>query len=153
MKTTVFQGQAKVTYKEKKNPVRVKIRNSGDVQKLIKDHLKGENLFEREIFVAVYMNRANEVLWIETNTIGTTVSCMPDSNAITRRALIGTAMSVVVAHNHPSGNLNPSENDRKLTKNLKAQLGLFHISLLDHLILGKRDEYYSMSDNGERSLA
>lgn len=153
MKTTVFQGQAKVTYKEKRNPVRVQIRASSDVQKLVKDHLKGSNLFEREMFVAVYMSTANEVLWIETVGMGTVDSCRPDAKAITRRALTGTSTAVIVAHNHPSGRTNPSEGDRRFTKELKKKLDLFEIRLLDHLILGKRDEYYSMSDNGERSLA
>jgi DNA repair protein RadC len=153
MKTTVFQGQAKVTYKEKKSPVIVQIRSSRDVQKVIKDHLKGANLFEREIFVAVYMNRANEVLWIETVGVGTAISCTPDITAITRRALTGTSTSLIVAHNHPSGNIHPSESDRRFTKDLKSALDLFNISLLDHLIIGKGEKYYSMSDNGERSLA
>ena len=152
MKTTVFQGQAKVTYKEKRNPVRIQIRASRDVHKLLKDHLKGANLFEREIFIAVYMSTANEVLWIETVGIGTTNSCTPDASAITRRALTGTSTAVIVAHNHPSGRTHPSENDRRFTKNLKQKLKLFDISLLDHLILGKGEDFYSMSDNGEKAL-
>ena len=152
MKKTVFLGEAKVTYKEKRNPVEVKIRSSRDVYMHLKSHLKKELLFEREHFVVMYLNTANTIMWIETVSVGTSKSCTPDSNAIVRRALTGTSTAVIVAHNHPSGNKMPSENDRRYTKELKEKLKVFEIPLLDHLILTK-NEYYSFSDNGERSVS
>ena len=85
-------------------------------------------------------------------TQGCGASCSVDIPAITRRAIEGTAHAVIVAHNHPSGNKNPSESDRRATKDLKKAIKPFNIEVLDHIIVCE-DGYYSFADNGERSLA
>ena len=151
MKTSVFIGKAEVKWKAKKNKVIHAIRSSRDAYNLLKAHM-GKKIFEQELFVVMYMNKANHVLWIETITQGCGDSCNVDVPAITRRAIEGTSHSVIVSHNHPSGNKRPSENDRRTTKELKKCLGYFKISLLDHIIVCE-DGYYSFADNGERSLA
>jgi|14BtaG_2_1085337.scaffolds.fasta_scaffold08812_4 DNA repair protein RadC len=151
MKTTVFIGKAEVKWKAKKNPIEHKIRSSRDAYNLLKAHI-GKKIFEQELFITMYMNKANTVLWIETITQGCGASCSVDIPAITRRAIEGTAHAVIVAHNHPSGNKNPSENDKRVTKNLKKAIKPFNIEVLDHIIVCG-DGYYSFADNGERSLA
>jgi DNA repair protein RadC len=151
MKTTVFIGKAEVKWKAKKNPVEHKIRSSRDAYNLFKAHI-GKKIFEQEFFLTMYMNKANKVLWIETITQGCGASCSVDIPAITRRAIEGTAHAVIVAHNHPSGNKNPSENDKRVTKNLKKAIKPFNIEVLDHIIVCEYG-YYSFADNGERSLA
>lgn len=151
MKTKVFIGKAEVKWKAKKNPVEKKIRSSVDAYRLFKEHI-GAKIFEQEFFIAMYMNKANNVLWIETITQGCGASCSVDVPAITRRAIEGTAHAVIVAHNHPSDNNRPSENDRRSTKTLKKALKTFNIALLDHIIVC-RNNHYSFADNGERSLS
>jgi DNA repair protein RadC len=151
MKTSVFIGKAEVKWKAKKNPIEHRIRSSRDAYNILKAHI-GKKIFEQELFVVMYMNKANSVLWLETITQGCGASCSVDVPAITRRAIEGTSHSIIVAHNHPSGNKNPSENDKRVTKKLKQNLGLFDISVLDHIIVCENG-YYSFADNGERSLA
>jgi DNA repair protein RadC len=151
MKTSVFIGKAEVKWKAKKNPIEQQIRSSRDAYNLLKAHI-GNKIFEQELFVVMYMNKANNVLWLETMSQGCGDSCSIDIPAITRRAIEGTSHAVIVAHNHPSGNKNPSENDKRVTKKLKECLGYFNIQTFDHIIVCK-DGYYSFADHGERSLS
>jgi hypothetical protein len=67
-------------------------------------------------------------------------------------AIKSLSKAMIVSHNHPSGNKNPSEADRRMTKKLKQAAALFDISVLDHVIATSAG-YYSFADNGERSLA
>lgn len=64
------------------------------------------------------------------------------------QALNDKACGVILCHNHPSGNRNPSTEDVKLTKNVKEGLKLFDIPLLEHIIIAKDNDYYSMADEG-----
>jgi DNA repair protein RadC len=66
---------------------------------------------------------------------------------IFQAAIIANASGMIVAHNHPSGNLNPSESDSRLTQKIKNAGILVDIQLLDHLILTSDDNYYSFADN------
>ena len=136
MKTTVFIGRAEVKWKAKKNPIEQKIRSSRDAYNLLKAHI-GKKIFEQELFIVMYMNKANNVLWLETITQGCGASCSIDIPAITRRAIEGTSHSVIVAHNHPSGNLIPSEADHKLAELLSKQCKLFGMKLQDSIIITK----------------
>jgi DNA repair protein RadC len=70
-----------------------------------------------------------------------------DVRIILKNAVLLTASGVIVAHNHPSGNLNPSESDIKITTKIKEAGNLLDIQLLDHLIIYDSD-YYSFADNG-----
>ena len=72
---------------------------------------------------------------------------MTDVRILFKNAVLLTASGVIVAHNHPSGNLNPSESDVKITKKIKEAGNLLDIQLLDHLIIYDSD-YYSFADNG-----
>jgi DNA repair protein RadC len=63
-------------------------------------------------------------------------------------AIKANAPGIIVCHNHPSKNLNPGESDTKLTHKVKEAGNLMDIQLLDHLILGPDDNYYSFVDNG-----
>jgi len=60
----------------------------------------------------------------------------------------GAGETIIKALNHPSGNLNPSESDTKLTRKIKEAGILMDIQLLDHLIVNSDDDYYSLADNG-----
>jgi DNA repair protein RadC len=63
-------------------------------------------------------------------------------------ALKSLATGLIISHNHPSGNLNPSDEDIKLTKKFKSACSLLDITLLDHIIISPFGEKYSFSDNG-----
>ena len=71
-----------------------------------------------------------------------------DVRLIFQAASKGKASGIIVAHNHPSGNLNPSENDTRITQKIKEAGNLMDIQLLDPLILTMDGSYYSFADNG-----
>jgi DNA repair protein RadC len=101
----------------------------------------------REEFVLVCVNTAHEVLgWVKLATGGI------DAAAVDPRLVFGVSLQVaaaaiVIAHNHPSGSVTPSIEDREFTYRLKAGADLLDIRLLDHLILG-RDKSFSFSQAG-----
>lgn len=101
----------------------------------------------REEFILVCLNTANEVLgWVKLATGGM------DTTPIDPRLLFGVALQVaatgiIIAHNHPSGSVEPSKFDQEVTKRLKAGAKLLGIRLLDHLIVG-RDKSFSFSQAG-----
>jgi DNA repair protein RadC len=100
-----------------------------------------------EDFYVVCLNSAHEALgWVRVSSGGfdrTTV----DGRLIFGIALQAASSAVIVAHNHPSGNLQPSNEDRAVTARLKAAGELLHIPVLDHIILGK-DAAFSFADEG-----
>jgi len=72
---------------------------------------------------------------------------MVDVKLLLASAIKANTSSIIVAHNHPSGNLKPSENDLRLTRRIKEGAKLLDITLLDHVIVTK-DTYYSFADDG-----
>lgn len=79
---------------------------------------------------------------------GTTTGSIIDIKVLLQYAIKANASSIIVAHNHPSGNPEPSDADRKITDRIKRACELVEISLLDHLIILPAEEYLSFSDEG-----
>lgn len=151
MKKKVYLGEVQLKYKKARVEKEIGIRSSRDAYNLLKD-LIGEHIHHQEVFCAMYLTKSNKVMWTEVINIGGQSSCNIDKKAIVKRALMGGCAAMIVAHNHPSGNKTPSENDRRATKDIKQGLKYFDIDLLDHIIVCDK-EYYSFADNGERSLS
>jgi DNA repair protein RadC len=101
-----------------------------------------------EEFKILLMNRSNSVLGILEISKGGISGTVTDVRVVFQAAIKGNASGIIAAHNHPSGNLNPSESDTRLTQKLKEAGNLMDIQLLDHLILSTEGEYYSFADNG-----
>jgi DNA repair protein RadC len=101
-----------------------------------------------EEFWAAFLNRSN--LLIERNQIsqGGISGTVTDIRLLMRKALELRTSSVIICHNHPSGNLQPSEQDKIITKKIKDAAGLFDIILLDHIIIGNSNQYLSFADEG-----
>jgi DNA repair protein RadC len=96
----------------------------------------------------MYLNRANRVLAIMQVSAGGICGTVVDPRIIFSSALKLAACALIFAHNHPSQALQPSHADIDLTKTMKEGGKLLQIKVLDHLILGEEDAYYSMSDSG-----
>ena len=79
--------------------------------------------------------------------IGTINQSLVHPREVFKEAYLLSASSIICVHNHPSGNVNPSNNDIVITKQLKEVGLLLGINVLDHIIIGK-DKYYSFNDNG-----
>lgn len=93
------------------------------------------------------LNRSNKVLGIYSLAKGGITSCVVDIRIILSIALKTLATGIILVHNHPSGNLKPSQDDLNVTKKLKESCKLLEITLLDHLIMTK-DNYFSFADEG-----
>jgi len=97
-----------------------------------------------EEFWILLLNRANKVInRIQVSTTGTVV----DAKVLFKKAIEGQAVYLVLAHNHPSGNIQPSHQDLALTKKLVEAGNILSIKILDHLIIGEKS-YYSFADEG-----
>jgi DNA repair protein RadC len=125
------------------------IKNETDIFNLMNQWYLNTEMFEqREIFSVVLMTRANQVLGIVNCGEGASNQVTVDKQYIARLAILSNAQAVILCHNHPSGNLKPSEADIKITKEIKSALELFDIVLLDHLILTQDNGFTSFASNG-----
>ena len=94
------------------------------------------------------MNRSNAVLGILSVSKGGISGTVTDIRLIFQGALKTNASGIIVCHNHPSGNLNLSESDKKITQKIREAGMLMDIQLLDHLIILPVEGYYSFADEG-----
>ena len=125
-----------------KNPDTYKIRSSSDVYNLMKAELKD---LQHEEFWIILLNRANIVMKKHSISNGGISGTVADPKLIFKVALDHLASSVVLVHNHPSGNLKPSEADKRLTKQLVSAGSLLDIAVLDHIIFTD-SSYFSFAD-------
>ena len=100
-----------------------------------------------EEFWVLFLNRGNRLIKKEMLTRGGIAGTVVDKRIILKKALDHQASGIIVAHNHPSGNCEPSIADKKLTQSLKEAVELLEMKLLDHLIITQSD-YFSFSDEG-----
>jgi len=121
-----------------------KIQSSAYAASIISPILRDLN--HEECWV-MYLNRANNLIAKERLSIGGISATVVDVKIVIKNALDKYASSIILVHNHPSGNPSPGENDRVQTKILKEAALLFDISLLDHLIIAG-DNYFSFADDG-----
>ncbi|OYV74879.1 MAG: DNA repair protein RadC [Chromatiales bacterium 21-64-14] len=91
---------------------------------------------EREVFTCLFLDTRHRVLSCEDLFFGTIDGASVHPREIVKRALETNCAAVVIAHNHPSGNPEPSEADKALTRRLQDALGLIDIRILDHLVIG-----------------
>lgn len=100
-----------------------------------------------ETFMVLYLNHANKLLRHEKMSDGGMTGTVADVRLILKNALLYNANKMIVAHNHPSGNLQPSQADKVLTEKIKQAAALMDIQLLDHLIIAN-NTYLSLADEG-----
>jgi DNA repair protein RadC len=89
-----------------------------------------------EVFAAMFLNNRHRVIGFEEMFQGTLSGAEVHPREVLRRALQRNAAAVIVGHNHPSGNAEPSREDREVTQRLKQALALVEIRLLDHFVVG-----------------
>ncbi|MBN1111467.1 MAG: DNA repair protein RadC [Bacteroidales bacterium] len=100
-----------------------------------------------EEFWVLFLNRANKVIDRNRISMGAVSGTIVDVRIILKMAVERLCSAIILCHNHPSGNLTPSEADKKLTTKIKSACVYFDITLLDHIIIGD-NQYYSFADNG-----
>ncbi len=112
---------------------------------MLSAYLKGA---DREHFVVLLLNTKNRLIGINTVSIGSLSSSLAHPREVLKPAILANADGIVVAHNHPSGDVSPSADDLRNTAKLKAGAKLLGIELLDHIIIGEGGRYYSFKEEG-----
>ena len=131
----------------------VSVTSSKSIYDILKSIFDPNTIQLKEYFYAIYLNRSNKILAVKKISEGGIAGTVVDlKELITTQFLLKescrlNSTALIVAHNHPSGNPKPSQQDISMTKNIKQGLGLFNISLLDHIIV-TADGYCSFSDEG-----
>lgn len=100
-----------------------------------------------EVFAVLFLNRANRIKHFEIISSGGMTGTVADPRIIMKKALEEEAVSIILSHNHPSGNLKPSKADQDLTEKIKQAAKYFDINVLDHIIVSN-EGYYSFADEG-----
>jgi DNA repair protein RadC len=130
--------------KETESPKRERIISSKEAvdifQPLLADHLHEE-------FWILFLNRANIILSKRQISSGGMAGTVVDPKIIFKAALDEKASSIILCHNHPSGNINPSEEDKKLTKKITEAGKVLEIAVLDHIIVA-HNGFFSFADEG-----
>jgi len=120
------------------------VRNSHEIAAYLRTVLKD---LPAEVFAVVFLNKANKVNHFEIISRGGITGTVADPRVILKKALEEGATSIVLTHNHPSGNLKPSRADEEITQKIKLAAGYFDIRVLDHIIVSD-EGYYSFADEG-----
>lgn len=146
---SLFQvAEINVSYKPKfKSSERPKVNSSKEVYEVLYNNWDMSRIELQEQFKILLLNRANRVLGIYEVSTGGTSGTVADPKLIFSTALKSCAASIILSHNHPSGNLKPSQADINLTKKIKAGGELLDIAVLDHVIVTP-EGYYSFADEG-----
>ncbi len=121
---------------------RPQIRSSRDAWQVIAPILMD---LPHEEFWILLLNRANKVMSREQISLGGVAGTVVDAKIVFRKAIEGMASSIILVHNHPSGNLQPSQQDIDLTRKLKKAGEALDITVLDHLIIAE-NSYFSFAD-------
>ena len=120
------------------------IKNPEAVVKAIRASVQDK---AKEHFKLILLNSRNRVIDISTISIGTLTTSLVHPREVFKEAIMHSAASVVLAHNHPSGDPDPSEDDLKITKKLVESGKILGIEVIDHIIIGKID-HYSFREKG-----
>ena len=124
-----------------KKPV---VTDSSSIAGYLQSKLAG---YSQEVFAVVFLNRANKINHLEIISKGGITGTVADPRIILKKALEEDAVSIILCHNHPSGNLKPSRADQELTYKIREAAQYLDIRVLDHLIVSD-EGFYSFADEG-----
>jgi DNA repair protein RadC len=126
---------AELTRRRYRGRVPRPVRGPDDVVALVGKRLRGES---REHFVTILLNARHEALAVETVSIGSLNASIVHPREVFRPAVLVAAAAIIVAHNHPSGDPEPSEEDLNITRRLAEVGELLGIGVIDSLVIAKR---------------
>jgi DNA repair protein RadC len=122
------------------------IRESKTAAQIIHQYLDGA---DREHFVVLLLDQKNNVIGVNTVSTGSLTASVVHPREVFKPAILCNAAAIICAHNHPSGNPEPSREDRALTTRLVDAGKLLGITILDHIVIGDGTQtYYSFSEQG-----
>jgi DNA repair protein RadC len=120
------------------------VRSSADVAAFLSQKIQD---LSYEVFAIILLNRANKIIHFEIISRGGITGTVADPRIILKLAISYGATSIILSHNHPSGNLQPSKADESITNKIKEAALLIDIKVLDHIIISE-EGYYSFMDEG-----
>jgi DNA repair protein RadC len=139
-KTLVWKfKETNIKYPELTDMPKKKISSPKDFFELFQPIFKEEPV---EIFVVAWLSSANRIIGFEKVSVGNINSSIVDPRSVFRSAIVSNSASIIVAHNHPSGNNEPSEEDISITKKLVESGKLLGVHVFDHIIFAE-DTYTS----------
>lgn len=124
--------------------IKEKVISSKEIAQFLKTNYQ---YYKHEVFVAIFLNTGNKVVHHEVMSEGGINSTIVDVRIILKTALANNATSIVLGHNHPSGNLKPSRQDELITEKIKSAAALLDIRVMDHIIVSD-EGYFSFADSG-----
>jgi len=133
-----YIGETKINYNTKKRTI---VKHSSDIY----EELKELRCKKQEHFAVVYLDGANSIIETRVITIGTLNRSLVHPREVFAPAIENRSASIILTHNHPSGLIEPSEEDKKITKRLVEGSKILGIEILDHIIITS-DGYYSFKD-------
>lgn len=139
-------GEVELAYKPTTKK-RSKVASSADAYKILLSTYKEGTIDYKEYFKVLFLNQSSQVLGYTLISEGGITETSVDVRLILQAALLTNSVSLILAHNHPSGNLKPSIQDIQLTKFIKEAAELMRINVLDHIIMTS-ESYYSFNDEG-----
>lgn len=141
-------AEVELVYKTKVKPsLRPQISTYEDSYKILRQIWDPGKIEMVEQFKVLFLNRANKVLGVFEASSGGITGTVADPRLILAAAVKANAVSIIIAHNHPSGNLKPSRPDEELTAKIKYAAQYFDIRLIDHVII-TAEGYYSFANEG-----
>ncbi|MFD2586080.1 JAB domain-containing protein [Croceitalea marina] len=142
-------NEIKVSYCEKLGVIDSQpMTDSEQVAKLLYDNWDGNTIGLQETFKVLLLNNANKVKGTYQASTGGIVGTVVDIRLLFAVVLKTASTNIILAHNHPTGTLKPSQADRQITKKIQKAAELFDIRVLDHLIIVPHGKYFSFSDSG-----
>ncbi|MBN8876758.1 MAG: JAB domain-containing protein [Sphingobacteriales bacterium] len=141
-------AEVELIYKTKvKASERPVIRDSKDTCKILRQIWDENKMEMQEEFKVLFLNRSNKVIGVYDASTGGICGTVADPRLILAAAIKALAVSIILSHNHPSGNLKPSRADEELTLKIKEAAKYHDIKVLDHIIITS-EQYYSFADEG-----
>lgn len=132
--------------KEGKMPCyETRIRSSASAHTVLQHYLADT---DREHFVILMLDQKNKVIGINTVSVGSLTASVVHPREVYKPAILANAASLILGHNHPSGDPQPSREDRALTQRLVASGKLLGINVLDHIVVGDEGKFFSFADEG-----
>ena len=119
------------------------IRSSANASTILQTYLAD---VDREHFVVLLLNQKNRVIGVHTVSVGSLTASIVHPRETFKAAILANAAAIICGHNHPSGDCQPSREDRAITQRLKEGGALLGINLLDHVIVGGEGRYFSFAD-------
>jgi len=111
------------------------------------ERLKKIQFQEVESFVVITLDSSHKIIDMYVTSTGTVNRTLVHPREVFRHAIADNSVAVIIAHNHPSGNLTPSNEDMDITKRLKQAGKIIGIQVLDHIIVAPNLKYFSMLEN------